>query len=125
MSTQLRRRGAGDAAAAGFAAVAAEVSPSQLRQSLSFPPTFGPTEFGPIPFLPDPDLLVQRMEAAWGQLERYRGINTTAQGVWPHASAPVAGKCWLDELLLSLEEAIIDQYRLPMSGHRADESGGL
>ena len=91
----LCRRGAGDATAAGFTAVAAEVSPSQLRSNLSFPPTFGPTEFGPIPFLPDPDLLVQRMEAAWGDLERYRGISTSAQGMCPaaHALCPVPRSC--------------------------------
>ena len=52
-------RGAGDAEAAGFRVVAAEVSPQQLRTALTFPPAFGPTEWGPIPFLPDPDLLVQ------------------------------------------------------------------
>ena len=74
------RRGAGDAAEAGFQAIAAEVTPRELRDQLTFPPAFGATEWGPIPFLPDPDLLVQRMEAAWGDLDRYGGISTTAAG---------------------------------------------
>ena len=52
-------RGAGDAEAAGFTAVAAEISPQQLRSTLTFPPAYGPTDWGPMPFLPDPDLLVQ------------------------------------------------------------------
>ena len=53
------RSGAGDAEAAGFRVVAAEISPQQLRSALTYPPAFGPTEWGPIPYLPDPDLLVQ------------------------------------------------------------------
>lgn len=35
---------------------------------------------GPIPYLPDPDILVRRMEKTWGDLDRYRGIQSTAKG---------------------------------------------
>ena len=35
------------------------MSPQQLRSALTYPAAFGPTEWGPIPYLPDPDLLVQ------------------------------------------------------------------
>jgi magnesium chelatase subunit H len=60
--------------------VGAEVSPRDLRESLMFDEHWGPTEWGPIPFLPKPDLLVEAMEKAWGDLYSYRGINSTAKG---------------------------------------------
>ena len=47
--------GAGAAAAMGARAVAADVSSARLKQGLTFPETWGPTEWGPIPFLPDND----------------------------------------------------------------------
>lgn len=31
---------------------------------------WGPTEWGPIPFLPDSDLLVRRLERQWGDLDK-------------------------------------------------------
>ena len=39
---------------------------------LTYPESWGPTEWGPIPFLPDNDVLVQRMEKQWGELRTYR-----------------------------------------------------
>lgn len=47
---------------------------------LTFPPTWGPTEWGPIPYLPSEDVLVRRMEKQWGSLHSYRGINSTLRG---------------------------------------------
>ena len=32
------------------------------------------TQWGPTPFLPFPDVLIRRMEAAWGNLESYSGL---------------------------------------------------
>jgi hypothetical protein len=60
--------------------VAAEVPPRELRTALHFDEHWGPTEWGPIPFLPKPDLLVEAMENAWGDLYKYRGLNSTANG---------------------------------------------
>ena len=37
--------GAGDAAAAGAEAVGAAISPKQLKQMLTYPPDWGPTEW--------------------------------------------------------------------------------
>lgn len=71
---------AGPAAAWGVKAAAAEVSPSQLTDLLTFPHTWGPTEWGPIPYLPSEDVLVKRMEKQWGRLASYRGINSTMRG---------------------------------------------
>ena len=61
-------------------AAAAEVAPRQLREALEFPPDTGPSDWGPIPYLPEPDVLVQNMEAQWGDLDSYRGLNSTATG---------------------------------------------
>lgn len=77
----ISKLGTGDAAAAaGAQSVGAEVSPKRLKEMLTYPPDWGPTEWGPIPFLPTPDILVQRMERQWGDLSRYRGIQSTAKG---------------------------------------------
>ncbi|KAG1670953.1 hypothetical protein FOA52_011388 [Chlamydomonas sp. UWO 241] len=76
----IERRGVGSAAESGLHAQAADVSPKQLKEWLTYPETWGPTEWGPIPFLPDNDILVQRMEAQWGDLRGYRGIASTATG---------------------------------------------
>ena len=76
-------RGASAAASVPVAAgraVAAEVSPRDLREALMFDEHWGPTEWGPIPFLPKPDLLVENMEKSWGELYSYRGICSTAKG---------------------------------------------
>jgi hypothetical protein len=35
---------------------------------------------GPIDFLPSADLLVRNMERQWGEVDRYRGIATSAAG---------------------------------------------
>ncbi len=45
---------------------------SELKELLTYPETWGPTEWGPVPFLPDHDVLVQRMEKQWGELRSYR-----------------------------------------------------
>jgi hypothetical protein len=66
--------------ATGAAVAAQDVPPRSLRDSLRFDESWGPTEWGPIPFLPPPDLLSRNMEAAWGDLDRYRGLNSTANG---------------------------------------------
>ena len=52
------RRGVGDAEAFGLRAAAADMTPKQLKEHLTFPQTWGPTEWGPISFLPDHDILV-------------------------------------------------------------------
>ena len=49
---------------------------------LTYPASWGPTEWGPIPFLPERDVLVANMERQWGQLDSYRGISTSAAGDW-------------------------------------------
>ena len=67
-------------ASGGGAPAAAEISPVQLKDMLKFPQEWGPTNWGPIPFLPDPNILVQRMESQWGELRNYRGLMTTARG---------------------------------------------
>ena len=51
-------RGAGEAEAFGLRAAAADMSPKQLREHLTFPQSWGPTEWGPISFLPEHDILV-------------------------------------------------------------------
>ena len=56
-------RGAGDAEAFGLRAAAADMSPKQLKEHLTFPQTWGPTEWGPISFLPDHDILVSQNAA--------------------------------------------------------------
>jgi magnesium chelatase subunit H len=60
----------------GVEVAGANVSPAQLKKWLAFPKSWGPTEWGPIPFLPEPDILVRKMEAAWGPLENYLGLAT-------------------------------------------------
>eukprot|EP00879_Flechtneria_rotunda_P015094 GHRR01015774.1.p1 GENE.GHRR01015774.1~~GHRR01015774.1.p1 ORF type:complete len:899 (+),score=287.59 GHRR01015774.1:2958-5654(+) len=72
--------GAGEAEQWGVQPAAAEVTPQQLRELLTFPAEWGPTEWGPIPYLPSEDFLVKRMEAQWGDLNSYRGINSTMSG---------------------------------------------
>lgn len=74
----MMKQGAGAAAEYGVQVVAREVSAGELKQMLTFPDSWGPTEWGPIPFLPEKDILVEKMESQWGALDRYRGIATTA-----------------------------------------------
>lgn len=59
---------------------AADISPAALKDYLTFPQGYGPTEWGPIPFLPDSRILVQRLEKQWGELGKYRGICTSNNG---------------------------------------------
>ena len=63
----------------GVSVSGANVPAKQLKDWLTFPETWGPTEFGPTPFLPCPGVLVNRMENAWGKLESYNGL-ATVQG---------------------------------------------
>lgn len=87
----------------GFQAVAAEIGPQQLKEWLTYPPEWGPNEWGPIPFLPDNDILVRRLEKQWGDLRSYRGLMTTAQGklLVPGLQA---GNCWVGvQPLLGIE----------------------
>lgn len=51
-----------------------DVKAVTLRSWLTLPDTWGPDEWGPLPTLPPPDLLVSRMERAWGSLETYTGL---------------------------------------------------
>ena len=71
-------RGLAGAAAAlagrGVDVAGQDVSAATLRSWLTLPDTWGPGEWGPVPTLPPPDLLVSRMERAWGSLDTYTGI---------------------------------------------------
>lgn len=64
----------------GATVAASEVGPASLRATLAFDDSWGPTEWGPIPFLPPADMLSRNMEAAWGDLDKYRGLNSTSSG---------------------------------------------
>ena len=77
--------GAGDAEKFGARAAAADVSPKRLKELLTYPASWGPSEWGPISFLPEHDLLVSNMERQWGDLDKYRGLATSAKGTaLPH-----------------------------------------
>jgi magnesium chelatase subunit H len=71
--------GAGEGGA-NVTITAADITPAALKQYLTFPQGYGPTEWGPIPFLPDSRILVQRLEKQWGELGKYRGICTSNTG---------------------------------------------
>ena len=60
----------------GVSIAGEDVSPARLKQWLRFPDDWGPTEWGPMPFLPASDVLVRNMEKAWGPLESYNGLAT-------------------------------------------------
>ena len=62
--------GVGAAARYGAAPAVSAVPPRDLKAWLTFPSAWGPTEWGPLPFLPPADILVRRMEAQWGDLDR-------------------------------------------------------
>ena len=87
------RCGSGSVASYGWRPEGADVSPKELKDALSYPPDWGPTEWGPIPFLPDNDILVQRMEKQWGDLRSYRGLLTSPAGSL--ASGLVSGNVFL------------------------------
>ncbi|KAL4859226.1 Acyl-coenzyme A oxidase [Chlorella vulgaris] len=74
------RRGAGEAERFGVRATAVDVEARQLKEMLTYPSGWGPSEWGPIPFLPDNDILVRRLEKQWGELGKYRGLSTSARG---------------------------------------------
>ena len=80
------------AASFGAAAAAADVPAAQLRDWLSFPQSWGPTEWGPIPFLPPNDILVTRMEANWGDLRKQAASGGGGGGLLPKSGdgTPVA-----------------------------------
>lgn len=67
--------GVGAAAASGARAAAYDVPPTELKDRLTYPPSWGPSEWGPIPYLPDNDVLVQRLERQWGDVQRYRSVS--------------------------------------------------
>ena len=46
----------------GVEATAAEVTPSRLKELLSWPFDWGPADWGPLPYLPEHDTLVRKME---------------------------------------------------------------
>lgn len=53
----------------------------QLKKYITFDESWGPNEWGPLPFLPSPDILVNKMESAWGDISKYRaGLSTTTSG---------------------------------------------
>lgn len=53
----------------------------ELKKYISFDESWGPNEWGPLPFLPSPDILVNKMESAWGDISKYRaGLSTTTSG---------------------------------------------
>lgn len=56
---------AGPAGPAGVAPCAAEVTGKALRAQLTFPEGWGPSEWGPIPFLPNADILVRDETTLW------------------------------------------------------------
>ena len=74
------KQGAKSATDFGAQPIAADVSPMALKEMLTFPRGFGPTEWGPIPFLPEADILVQKVEKQWGELGKYRGLSTSNAG---------------------------------------------
>jgi magnesium chelatase subunit H len=73
-------KGQQSTALGGLQSGSASVSPSQLKEWLSFPESWGPSEWGPIPFLPAHTLLLDRMERQWGDVAAYRGIKSAADG---------------------------------------------
>ncbi|KFM28975.1 Magnesium-chelatase subunit H [Auxenochlorella protothecoides] len=79
---------------AGVSISAAEVPPSELKRMLEFPADWGPSEWGPIPFLPDRDTLVRRMEKHWGPLDSYRGIASSSAGGLVITGVQI-GKVWI------------------------------
>ncbi|WPT13938.1 Magnesium-chelatase subunit H [Picochlorum sp. SENEW3] len=65
----------------GAQVVGADIDSKRLKEFLTFDESWGPNEWGPMPFLPSPDILVKKMENAWGDLGKYRsGLATTTSG---------------------------------------------
>lgn len=94
--------------AAHFGAVAAadDVPASKLREWLSFPASWGPTEWGPIPFLPPNDILVRRMEANWGDLSRQTAATQAAGLPTSGDGTPVAAGVELGLLRFGVQPAL-------------------
>jgi magnesium chelatase subunit H len=67
-----------------------DVTASTLKAWLTFPDAWGPDEWGPIPTLPNADVLVTRMERAWGRLDAYTGLRAAVTSSGPGTFA-VAG----------------------------------
>ncbi len=69
------------ASSLGATVAGTDMVAERLKEYLTFDEAWGPTEWGPMPFLPAPDILVTKMEAAWGDLGKYRsGLSTTTSG---------------------------------------------
>ena len=95
-------RGAGEAEAFGLRAAAADMTPKQLKEHLTFPQTWGPTEWGPISFLPDHDILVSA-SAAFKQ--RSHNQSTLHQRMAGRHGCPCWQKCHDLYWLSGTEEA--------------------
>jgi hypothetical protein len=67
---------------------------------LTFPPSWGPTEWGPIPYLPAEDVLVKRMEAQWGSLHAYRCVRMLSNGFMVKMHALPVHLCLCEEDVL-------------------------
>ena len=72
--------GGAEASALGARVAASEVSPGELRDWLSFPKSWGPTEWGPIPFLPESSALSDRLESQWGDLGNPSHLSVSSEG---------------------------------------------
>lgn len=70
--------------------------PSDLCTHQALPVNFPPPKkkTGPIPFLPDRDTLVRRMEKHWGPLDSYRGIASSSAGGLVITGVQI-GKVWI------------------------------
>lgn len=65
----------------GAAICGTDIVSEQLKNYITFDESWGPNEWGPLPFLPSPDILVKKMESAWGDISKYRaGLSTTTSG---------------------------------------------
>jgi len=91
--------------ARGVRSAADEVPPSELKDWLRFPATWGPTEWGPIDYLPSKDILVDRLERQWGDLGAQSpgvlGITSSGSSLVPGLQV---GNVWIGiQPLLGLE----------------------
>jgi magnesium chelatase subunit H len=101
------RSSTGDSAPDGHALLRAageDITASTLKSWLTFPDAWGPDEWGPIPTLPDPEVLVTRMERAWGRLDAYTGLRAAVTSSGPGTFA-VAG-LQLGNLFIGVQPAL-------------------